>query len=1628
VRGNQPVTLFFEARQIDVASLEQQLARHRLWKRHPDGRILLSPQVHERGVRLDFCTAEWFDLAAAVHVVVLCEAILREGARIEIVPPLPVERKSEKLWRASGPPQAFVAGLDARIARRERAAGILRRLNVVGALYSSAERYGAKSNLIVRAGVDTSAAADVGVEILPVGEESLAEADAFSGPVTEHARERRWYRMTPLRWLTFEDNADVDKFAHDVAHLLLDPDRAGFHPVDARALTNAVFHELLQNVSVHAASTRHALVAAWVRPSSQFIPIKSHLEHEQAYVEWLRTLQTPCLDLVIADSGEGANNSLAEAFHRRTQKDANVAALPAGDAQVLAWAWDRWSSRLDAVGRRGTRGLYRVDRVAQRHQGLAMLRAGSQSAGWDHGGVGYDRLVASTQPLAVVPGTVVRLLLPTLPVEQSPVRVSGGHTVGDVTIRWTYLGAPPDQTLTPEQSAILANAVAAAEVGKPVCVVTEFSGAPADVDLLQSILTLSEHAHPALLVVFGLSDDATLLRTAAEASQHEAEKHDLIDFARAPEGTDVGSPVLVIIPDGDVIWGGVPPWFAKVLSRLSEDPGTSINPEELLDLVPDESKRAEVYWRLRDTALAMRSGNGQISARVSVPNLVAEVRARLEAFVRTSVKASHDRVIWTPTLRLARAWISTAELWKSPGVDHSALFALAAITREGVADKDLDQATLVVDSSTLAVTAARLQRYLGCAQVVRLPHYAELAMLQGEPFLREAGPVVVYCDVVSSGESIQRALKQVLRDGGQPIAALCIVDGRPNTVHKIRVLAREFSLYSLVDSVPLIQDESVPQTGVNLKAEYISPLTARLEQSSSLDTSAHSDARAFGAEILPELIVAHGLHFTHVARPNGRHFTVWVDVKKLVALRCVRNGLKAAIAEWLRGLDAPQQSSSAIWYPASDVGDNTPLHRLADELRAELGPMCSVRPISRVPAFGRWMFPSAAEIGRAPERVIIIDTSSVEGGTISSLLRLAAECGAKSVLMCMPLCQLPAEQRILFESLSTTVVRALASGEGHQEELTLDPQLGVPHTASVTVRFLTQIQSSSYNSQTCPVCAQRHLISALHPNHPAMEDLRDEVLEASLRPRELREIGGEAVGVLGEVIAGDELAEILSWRTDLTNALTSTKSRWQLLEELQRLADAGTKTQPGVRERALLHLLLLESQWLALPPLEFALLRVCVGKIAARVIHDRSAQDASVRHAVIALRLAQTHQFAEEVETVLDIVAGRPLVEEQVLFSLYTFIDRPFHPVPHLLNELVLVLQRLSERVESGNLPLSSPAAASLLQFLHRRARRKRAEARADMLSPARAVQALRKHLHEVPHEVRRAFAAMSPYKSGNLREVVDDQTAYGASGELSASATGWLRKLPERTDILRQWVYENVVLYLRPLETLLQHPDSGLEPSFPDRLINLASDSLGKDAPDAEVLFSAASAMTQADDIPLKKDWNSFEVAYRWWAQNIIFEEEGKPPLQRWLESVPASVQIMAERLRERMREEERLCDVDPTGSAAMIPDVFAPQAFLDRVIENFVWDLVSGVPNSGIAVAIRLAPVRGSARSVRFSLSIQGAQAEGIDAANESPDYSSRAVDRLITRLEPLGAEVNAQRTTGPFERSYLFSFAAP
>lgn len=224
------------------------------------------------------------------------------------------------------------------------------------------------------------------------------------GLPADATRPSRYDRLFPLQWLPGELSPRAW-----VKHVLtrpVGPAQKLLPPRDVAQIAVAILDELLENVDTHS-GRRSALVGIQADAGDRIVSTSDFSLSERPAFLTARASTRASLKLVVADAGVGVFRRLAEQRPSVTED------------QVLAYAFDRWSSSVNASPERGTRGLYRVARLAARHSGFTTIRSGAGAA------TEYSESMSGarqcpTETTTIFPGTLIRVDIP-LSVDPRPV-------------------------------------------------------------------------------------------------------------------------------------------------------------------------------------------------------------------------------------------------------------------------------------------------------------------------------------------------------------------------------------------------------------------------------------------------------------------------------------------------------------------------------------------------------------------------------------------------------------------------------------------------------------------------------------------------------------------------------------------------------------------------------------------------------------------------------------------------------------------------------------------------------------------------------------------------------------------------------------------------------------------------------------------------------------------------------------------------------------------------------------------------------------------------------------------------------------------------------------------------------
>jgi hypothetical protein len=736
-------------------ALESQLLGAKVYTKLAGG---WTDEAKRFGILLDLSRVEWVELGTVVQLTLLAECALRNEIQVSVALPLPQPRRSEVQWiETTSIPGAAERTLR-RIDNRRKVLSFLNYLRFPEAL--QAQHLGRLvTNLTIVTDFDETSEEPDDLET----EQNLDGVDSQ----LQSTHSQGLYRFIfPLVWLAKSDHSQSHNIAKFLASVIGEPER-GLEAVDADAIANVIIYELIDNVSLHAGSDHRALVAAWARPDNFILNPEQYIDCERPYLTWLSDRHISSVEIVIGDSGPGVPATLGPVFKKSAAYVRRNAT--SNTSKILQWAFDRWSSSRPTNELRGTRGLYRVNRVASKYQGIVTIRSENAMAGWDHGGASYDEPVTAEQRLPHISGSILRCRIPSFHEDYSP-RVTTHRIPRELSFEIVRLGILGSDGIDKSVVRILREKLGTAQKNEPVCVLAVAEGGHVTrVAIEETLKQCVEIRHPGALVVFGLPGGWDLIELGIDSVNSEHEKMERGVESAKPEHFEIWDPVLVVGPQGQLGWVGTTRTTRTILNELLRAEDGILTKDRIKSLVSDDHLRTSALRHLRsDTGLVRFQNSGRtLELLVTGAEIIGHTLSKLNDYVSRS--GDRDGILSgaiyrTPSLLLVRKWLNVETIVERTSGAELVMLALSERIKKDPSWLQSGPANTILADSTVSPTHLEvLRKYLGATFKETIPGETGAPALPGTRVLREDAKVVVYCDVIAASEAAGRCLRQVLK-------------------------------------------------------------------------------------------------------------------------------------------------------------------------------------------------------------------------------------------------------------------------------------------------------------------------------------------------------------------------------------------------------------------------------------------------------------------------------------------------------------------------------------------------------------------------------------------------------------------------------------------------------------------------------------------------------------------------------------------------------------------------------------------------------------------------------------------------------------------------------------------------
>jgi hypothetical protein len=505
-------------------------------------------------------------------------------------------------------------------------------------------------------------------------------------------------------------------------------------------------------------------------------------------------------------------------------------------------------------------------------------------------------------------------------------------------------------------------------------------------------------------------------------------------------------------------------------------------------------------------------------------------------------------------------------------------------------------------------------------------------------------PVVIYADLVSTGESLRRTAQMVLRRGFSVAAVVALLDTRRSPSPHIVAFGQSIPLITLLHYPNEVKSPSKFSVVAPSLLELEDRFATEADLSTAIWPARRQDAVAWDA-----------LEFWHRVRRNGRHLTLTLNVKNLMSSKELQKDVASTVCAFLSSSPEDGATNRPLLVLApSDLRDHDwqiSVQRLFAQ--SEIQCPVTVHFVARTTIGGKASFQGleAAEgLIRSAVGVVIFDWGVISGRSVDGLTNAAAQLGANRILVLSANSQLSEPELRFRQSVTTLEVSRVIR---RAKDLFDRDDIAEERIAYRFVALSTLPLGFYAGQQDCPVCTQVTDLLSIPCGDSFINDYRHKSL------RRLQE--GEQYSPTDVETDAHALANSVSaLRAKLVAAESKTVPRYLIQKDLEYLA-AEIRRNSAIDHKhlAVIELLYVEGNWIQAAPIRFKSCREPIRVICSAVI-DKGSSEARAKAISIFRRVSKT-EFIKSALPIFQKLGGHLRPQGALLFGIHTYLASRYH-------------------------------------------------------------------------------------------------------------------------------------------------------------------------------------------------------------------------------------------------------------------------------------------------------------------------------------------------------------------------------
>lgn len=708
-----------------------------------------------------------------------------------------------------------------------------------------------------------------------------------------------YHYLYPLEWIPAGSELNYKTIQKNFENTLADNQR-GLHPLDVNAIKNVLFYELHKNIIDHAKKENSnpkrflfslGLIKRTIIDSTNVI--------EKPFFEFLQKENVPNLvEIFFGDTGGG--------FFTKDYKEKSFREGYKTPSEQLKWAFRRWSTRKNNEKRRGTKGLYRILRIANNYNGLVQINTNGYEGGFILGSdwkcrKSKQQFDGAFLQIRLCPYSVLK-------------EFKFEAETAMLKRNWKTISLDLNEEISNKIQAEFKesedkNYFFILDIDKLTYINGNFTD-EIEPRILPVLIDISDFSHPSGAVVYINSKEGTASISNLINTVHEfmrVQKKSALNLEEESENEIIYDPVIVIY-EGETYWYGGDNDIIEILNELYKGgfQKTLNDLKYFKSLKKDSQERIKLYFSKDNRLVIADSRTWEI--KLNFTNLQKHFSDLFIQRKEKLVKNQKNKTYCSPKIELIKNWIDVKELIKEHEHGFALSLYLKLLEEEKKGNFSLDGELFIlidhVQHKDLAVSFSKLLPNLSEERIVNIQEQIQIKSLKRFKLFRENSKVIILTSLIGTSETIRRLIKYAWRDNAYPLAILCIGNYREGeTISTIETWGAKTNILSIYQQNSDGISEEVPKDFKYFEDKNNSLLKYIGEQNSIIQPNYNIEHiienQLVSEDLLETLKMAKALHYNHIGIKNDRHFTFYANKNQLLRQKTIIwDKVKEEIINW----------------------------------------------------------------------------------------------------------------------------------------------------------------------------------------------------------------------------------------------------------------------------------------------------------------------------------------------------------------------------------------------------------------------------------------------------------------------------------------------------------------------------------------------------------------------------------------------------------------------------------------------------------------------------------------------------------------------------------------------------------